>query len=392
MKLRKRSYEGPAEYGAFRIIASLRDAVLLVCGMRNESYPGAMEVIRGQTDHLPRLFTTCLGEKDINMGFEDRLRESLERVRRLHPSKEIFVTLTQSTQLLQPNLSGRVLGINPYSQCEYGACQQTLLQLYQESQAVRGPGGDVNILGPAHLGFRYQDDLGNMRALLDAFGITVNLVYPLDAAVSDIGQARRAKGNICLPVETCLALARQLEADHGQPTLLLPPVGLEQTMAYVTRLCHMTGKPAPSFSDLQHEYDTLFAGLKGDGQRIVLAGDASHIIPLGDALSQLNYSVVRICHSSVPVEADVHQTDDAFQIARIAQKVKPSMILGTQHEMPLARMLGTRFAMVSGPGQTRQGAFANQSFIGQKGFCNLATLCKEINACAPLHGTQPKYF
>ena len=59
-----------------------------------------------------------------------------------------------------------------------------------------------NILGPTALGFRHRDDVTELKAILNKFGVEINVVAPLDASISDIQSIPAAHFNVQLYPET----------------------------------------------------------------------------------------------------------------------------------------------------------------------------------------------
>ena len=80
---------------------------------------------------------------------------------------------------------------------------------------------------------RHRDDVLEIKKLLRALGITVNVVAPLDARPSDIARLGEAAFNVVLYPEIAHTAAQWLERAHGQPFTRTIPIGVGATRDFL---------------------------------------------------------------------------------------------------------------------------------------------------------------
>ena len=231
-------------------------------------------------------------------------------------------------------------------------------------RAKRNP-KSCNILGPAALGFRHRDDVLEIKRLLRALGITVNVVAPLDARPSDIARLGEAAFNVVLYPEIAEPAARYLTKALGQPMTTIVPIGIGATRDFIREVAELAGvDPAPVLNDRMSRLPWYSASVDSTyltGKRVFIFGDATHALAAARiAKQELGFDVVglgtfsrefarpmREAATALGLEALI--TDDYLDVEKAIQEAQPELILGTQMERHIAKRMGLPCAVISAP-------------------------------------------
>jgi chlorophyllide a reductase subunit Z len=111
--------------------------------------------------------------------------------------------------------------------------------------------GLVNIIGPTLGCFNGVSDLHEVRRLIEGAGGRVNLVFPYQSRLDQIGQLARGQVNVLLYREFGHGLAEQL----GQP-VLYAPFGLRGTTEFIAELGRIIGTTAQAQAFIREEKRT----------------------------------------------------------------------------------------------------------------------------------------
>ncbi|MEZ4717302.1 MAG: nitrogenase component 1 [Caldilineaceae bacterium] len=78
--------------------------------------------------------------------------------------------------------------MNPYRRQETQTVEDAFTTLVQRFATARPrtPMPSVNILGPASLGFHARQDIISLRRMLQALGVSVNVLAPWGASIDDL--------------------------------------------------------------------------------------------------------------------------------------------------------------------------------------------------------------
>ncbi|MEM9765331.1 MAG: ferredoxin:protochlorophyllide reductase (ATP-dependent) subunit B, partial [Pseudomonadota bacterium] len=259
-----------------------------------------------------------------------------------------------------------------YQKKENWGAAETLYQLVRRFAAA-GAEGPVertwdrpraNILGPTSLGFRNRDDVTEVRRILDALGIEVNVVAPLGARPADLMRLAAADLNVMLYPEISESAARWLKRTYGQPMTTVQPIGIGATHDFIDELAGLTGAdpgPAKALGARMPWYSASIDSTYLTGKRVFVFADGTHALAaarvateeFGFTLAGLGtYSremarPVREAAKAYGVEALI--TDDYLEVERTVAEAAPELLLGTQMERHIAKRLGIGCAVISAP-------------------------------------------
>ena len=265
------------------------------------------------------------------------------------------------------------LELPSYSKKENWGASETFYQLVR-TIAPHGPDKSgqgrpsCNIVGPTALGFRHRDDVREIVGLLEAMGIDVNVVAPLDASVHDLLLLKQADFNVCLYPETGKTACDWLKRSFRQDYTRTVPIGVGATgdfMREVGKLANIDEAELEALIDEQEVrlpwYSRSIDSTYLTGKRVYLFGDATHVIAMARvAQHELGYQGggmgtysrefardVREAAEKYGVEALV--TDDYLEVEEQVQALQPELVLGSQMERHIAKRLGLPCAVISSP-------------------------------------------
>ncbi|MDO9487969.1 MAG: ferredoxin:protochlorophyllide reductase (ATP-dependent) subunit B, partial [Sphingomonadaceae bacterium] len=263
------------------------------------------------------------------------------------------------------------LELPSYQRKEHWGAAETFYRLVRalcptERVAVRRPGPPrVNLLGPCALGFRHRDDLVEVRKLLAALGVEVNVVAPLGASPADLARLRDADFNILLYPEIGDEAARWLERTHGQPTVRIVPIGAAATADFVTEVARLADvDPTAVLADATSRLPWWSRSVDSNyltGKRVFIFGDATHAVAAARvAHDELGFEIaglgcynrefareVRTAAALYGVEPLI--TDDHLEVEDAITAAQPELVLGTQMERHIAKRLRIPCAVISAP-------------------------------------------
>ena len=194
-----------------------------------------------------------------------------------------------------------------------------------------------------------------MTKLLEALGVRVNVVAPLNASPADLARIPQAAFNIVLYPETALTAATWLERQFGQKFVLA---------SHVSRL---------------NWYSRSIDSTYLTGKRVFIFGDATHAIALARvAAEELGYTVVglgtyarefarelRAAAKLYDVEPLI--SDDYLAVEDAIKAARPELVLGTQMERHIAKRLGIPCAVISAPVHVQDFPARYSPFMGFEG-------------------------
>ena len=384
MQLTVWTYEGPPHVGAMRVATAMTDLHYVLHAPQGDTYADLLfTMIERRKKRPPVTFTTFQARDlggDTSQLFMDAARDAQAR---FNPAAMI-VGASCTGELIQDDPGGlaKTLGLPvpviplelpSYSKKENWGASETFYQLVR-NLAPHGPdrepfdGVSCNIIGPTALGFRHRDDVQEIVSLLEAFGIVVNIVAPLDAEVSDILRLKQADFNICLYPETGLTACQWMKRQFKQPFTQTVPIGVGATGDFLREVAQIAGiEPAHVDAFLaEHEsrlpwYSRSIDSTYLTGKRVFVFGDATHAMAIARvAKEEMGYEVVGLGTYSRELARDVRElaesyglealiTDDYLEVEDAIAQLQPELVLGSQMERHIAKRLGLPCAVISSP-------------------------------------------
>ena len=384
MQLTVWTYEGPPHVGAMRIATAMTDLHYVLHAPQGDTYADLLfTMIERRKKRPPVTYTTFQARDlggDTSQLFMDAARDAQER---FQPAAMI-VGASCTGELIQDDPGGlsKTMGLPipviplelpSYSKKENWGASETFYQVVR-TIAPQGPDKvetdykSCNIIGPTALGFRHRDDVREIVGLIEAMGIHVNIVAPLDASVHDILRIKQADFNVCLYPETGLTTCTWLKRQFRQPHTKTVPIGVNATMDFMRELAELAGIDQEECETLIQEHETRLPWYSRSidstyltGKRVYLFGDATHVIAMAKvAQKEMGYQVVGMGTYSREFARDVREaaelygvealiTDDYLEVEEQVQKLQPELVLGSQMERHIAKRLGLPCAVISAP-------------------------------------------
>lgn len=384
MQLTVWTYEGPPHVGAMRIATAMEDVHYVLHAPQGDTYADLLfTMIERRGKRPPVTYTTFQARdlgKDTAALFQTAARDAYARF----TPGAMLVGASCTAELIQDDPAGLVaamdlpcpvvaLELPSYQRKENWGASETFYQLVRTLAANPAPAraparSSANILGPTALGFRHRDDVIEVRRILDALGIAVNVVAPLGATTADIARLPEADFNICLYPEIADTACRWLAREHGQPIVTTVPIGHGATRDFIAELAALTGIDPTAIDptgacDPGHlpwwsrSVDSTYL----TGKRVFIFGDATHAIAAARvARDELGFEVVGLgCYNrefARDLRAAAAQygvtplvTDDYLAVEEAIQALQPELVLGTQMERHIAKRLRIPCAVISAP-------------------------------------------
>ncbi|MEL6751475.1 MAG: ferredoxin:protochlorophyllide reductase (ATP-dependent) subunit B, partial [Pseudomonadota bacterium] len=384
MQLTVWTYEGPPHVGAMRIATAMTDLHYVLHAPQGDTYADLLfTMIERRKKRPPVTYTTFKARDlggDTSQLFMDAARDAEER---FQPAAMI-VGASCTGELIQDDPGGlsKTMGLGvpviplelpSYSKKENWGAAETFYQVVR-AIAPQGPEKveqdfvSCNIIGPTALGFRHRDDVREIVGLLEAMGVHVNVVAPLDASVHDLLQIKQADFNVCLYPETGLTACSWLKRQFRQPHTKTVPIGVGATQDFMREVAELAGIDATECEELIAEnesrlpwYSRSIDSTYLTGKRVFLFGDATHVIAMARvAKEEMGYQVVGMGTYSREFARDVREaaqtyglealiTDDYLEVEAAVAALQPELVLGSQMERHIAKRAGVPCAVISAP-------------------------------------------
>ena len=388
MQLTLWTYEGPPHVGAMRVATAMRDVHYVLHAPQGDTYADLLFTMIERLAKRPPVTYTTFQARDLGGDtaelFKNAAREAFER---FNP-KAMLVGASCTAELIQDDPGGLAkalalpipvipLELPSYQRKENWGAAETFYQLVRnlarpveelpdlpaQNGAARRP--RCNVLGPTALGFRHRDDVREITGLLDAIGIDVNVVAPLNAGPDDIARLGQADFNVVLYPETASLAAQWLSRSFKQPMTHIVPIGVGATIDFIREVAALAHMDAEAFLASHPSRATWYARSVDStyltGKRVFVFGDASHAIAAARfAARELGFTVVGLGTYSREFAREIREaaklyglealiTDDYLDVEARVAELQPELVLGTQMERHIAKRLGVPCAVISAP-------------------------------------------
>jgi len=399
MQLTLWTYEGPPHIGAMRIATSMRDLHYVLHAPQGDTYADLLFTMIERQDRRPPVTYTTFQARDLGGSTAELVKAAVtEAFERFRPAA-LLVGDSCTAELIQDQSGALAAGMQlpipvvalelpAYSKKENWGAAETFYHLVRALLAdqVPAPGNSrpprdparrprANLLGPTVLGFRCRDDVTEIRRLLDALGIDVNVVAPLGASVDDLRRLPDADFNIDLYPEVSRTLTGWLSRSFGMPATRTIPMGVGATRDFIAEVAALAGvDPSPllggetpgaagrgSSASRQPWYARSVDSTYLTGKRVFIFADATHAIAAARiAAEEMGFTVVGLGCYARDFARDVREaaarygvealiSDDYLEVEKAIAAAAPELVLGTQMERHIAKRLGIACAVISSP-------------------------------------------
>jgi len=394
MQLTLWTYEGPPHIGAMRIAASMTDLHYVLHSPQGDTYADLLFTMIGRSRKRPPVTYTTFQARDLGGDTAQLFKDSVNNAYQRFQPKAMIVGASCTAELIQDDPGGLAraltlpipvipLELPSYQKKEnWGAsetfyhivralvpfdksisAEQYQAQRLENKSAQQKP--SCNILGPTALGFRNRDDVKEIQGLLEAMGIEVRVVAPLDASVLDLSKIPEADFNVSLYPEISQLTCTWLNKTFGQPFTKTIPIGTKATKAFIEEVAQLA-KLNPEIILASQEERARWYAKSVDStyltdKRVFIFGDASHAIAAAKvAAEEIGFKVVGLGTYSREFAREVREaaksygiealiTDDYLEVEQKVSELAPDLVLGTQMERHIAKRLGVPCAVISAP-------------------------------------------
>jgi len=383
MQLTLWTYEGPPHVGAMRIATAMTDLHYVLHAPQGDTYADLLFTMIERRKKRPPVTYTTFQARDLGKDTSELFMEAARDAQQRFDPAAMIVGASCTGELIQDDPGGlsKTLGLPipiiplelpSYSKKENWGASETFYQLVRnltplgpDKEIEEGARPSCNILGPTALGFRHRDDVTEITRLLDAMGIDVNVVAPLDAEVRDLLLLQQADFNVVLYPEIADTSAQWLKRTFGQPFTKTVPIGVGATKDFIREVAEITGMDADDLLETAQSrlpwYSRSIDSTYLTGKRVYLFGDATHVIAMARVAEQeMGFKVVGLGTYSREFARDVRDaaklydtealiTDDYLEVEDQIEALQPELVLGTQMERHIAKRLGIPCAVISAP-------------------------------------------
>ena len=381
MQLAVWTYEGPPHVGAMRVATGMNSMHYLLHAPQGDTYADLLFTMIERRGKRPPVTYTTFQARDLGKDtaelFQQAARDAMER----YQPQALMVGASCTAELIQDDPAGLAdamrldcpvipLELPSYQRKENWGASESFYQIVRKlaDKNVRPRGQErklANILGPTALGFRHRDDVVEVRKILEALDIEVNMVAPMGASPAEITQIGRADFNIVLYPEIGDEAARWLERTFKQPAVRTVPIGVGATREFILDLASIAEvHPGRLLADTNSRMPWWSRSVDSTyltGKRVFIFGDATHAVAAARIASEeLGFEVCGLGCYNREFARDVRDaakkygvepliTDDHLAVEEAIEAAAPELVLGTQMERHIAKRLGMPCAVISAP-------------------------------------------
>jgi light-independent protochlorophyllide reductase subunit B len=385
MQLAVWTYEGPPHIGAMRIAMAMEQVHYVLHAPQGDTYADLLFTMIERTQKRPPVTYTTFQARDLGSDTAELFKNAVaEAYARFSPSA-MLVGASCTAELIQDDPGGLAaalrlpipvipLELPAYQRKENWGASETFYRMVRTladgfDSATQTPRAErrplCNILGPSALGFRHRDDLVEIRGLLEALGVEVNVVAPLGATPADLARLGAADFNVVMYPEVAGQAAQWLQKRFSQPSTKIIPIGVAATREFIKEVAELAGIDPSEVLNSRSSRATWYSQSVDanylTGKRVFLFGDATHVVAAARiATAELGFVVcglgtysrefareVRQCATDLGLEALI--TDDYLDVEEAIGRLQPDLVLGSQMERHIAKRMKLPCAVISAP-------------------------------------------
>jgi light-independent protochlorophyllide reductase subunit B len=382
MKLTVWTYEGPPHVGAMRVATAMRDVHYVLHAPQGDTYADLLFTMIERRQKRPPVTYTTFEARDLGSDTAEIFKRAAQDAYDRFQPGAMLVGASCTAELIQDDPAGLAkamkfpipvipLELPSYQRKENWGAAETFYQIVrtlavpvERRRGARIDDRSCNILGPTALGFRHRDDVKEIAGILQALGIRVNVIAPLEASPDDIKRLGAADFNVVLYPEIAEPAARWLEKTFGQPWTRTIPIGVGATREFIAEVQELCGRDPIDDDFFQTNFPWWSRSVDSNyltGKRVFVFGDATHAIAAARvAAEEFGFEVVGLGCYNREFARDVRAaaacygvepliTDDYLEVEERIAELQPELVLGTQMERHIAKRLNLSCAVISAP-------------------------------------------
>ncbi len=382
MKLTVWTYEGPPHVGAMRVATAMKGVHYVLHAPQGDTYADLLFTMIERRNKRPPVTYTTFEARDLGSDTAEIFKRAAQDAYDRYQPEAMLVGASCTAELIQDDPAGLAkamkfpvpvipLELPSYQRKENWGAAETFYQIVrtlaapvERRRGTRLDDRSCNILGPTALGFRHRDDVKEIAGLLQALGIRVNVIAPLEAGPEDIKRLGAADFNVVLYPEIAEPAARWLEKTFDQPWTRTIPIGIGATRDFIAEVQEICGRGPVDDDVFQSNFPWWSRSVDSNyltGKRVFIFGDATHAIAAARVASEeFGFEVVGLGCYNREFARDVRAaaarygvepliTDDYLEVEQRISELQPELVLGTQMERHIAKRLNLSCAVISAP-------------------------------------------
>ena len=376
-------------FGAIKALNSIKKCVVLVHGPKGCVYH--INYIMGMRgDHPSEIYSTCLGEKDVIFGADQKLKTAIEDLdQELHPDLIAVLSCCASDIIgedVQSAIRGTtttatVIGIDAGGfegdfRTGYSETLTRLAEEFVEKKDKTDP-RSVNLIGL----LRGGPDLQEIVRVLGLAGIKVNTVLTADATLEEIKNLGTAALNIVVCEPAGKDAAELLQTKCGTPWIIEElPIGVDATRQFLIRVPKALGLQEiadiplePSVVDCSSFKERRIALVSGPTRAISMTRFfLEHGIEPRLIIVDFDSNISEKLRSLALGDCEILIEPDYEVIMQKLKEQKIDLLIGGMMELPYAKSLGIEHLDIM---------HGSQRTIGFEGAKNLMHLLSRGKNC-----------
>lgn len=446
MKLAYWMYAGPAHIGTLRVASSFKNVHAIMHAPLGDDYFNVMRSMLERSRDFTPVTASIVDRHVLARGSGEKVVENITRKDKEDSPDLILLTPTCTSSILQEDLQNFVnraateskcdvilADVNHYRVNEIQAADRTLEQIirFYIDKAVNNNNlnitktnkPSVNIFGMFTLGFHNTHDCRELKNILTDLGITVNLILPEGASVTELKNLPQAWFNIVPYREVGLMSAIYLEHQFNMPYIATTPMGIINTANFIREIYEIVQSLTNQFT-VNHDFniDPCFSKLESQklttqtidfenyidqqtrfisqaawfsrsidcqnltGKKTVVFGDATHAacitkilvremgLKVSCAGTYCKHDADWFREQVAPYTEQILITDDHTQVGDMIARIEPAAIFGTQMERHVGKRLDIPCGVISAPVHIQNFPLGYRPFLGYEGTNQIADL------------------
>jgi light-independent protochlorophyllide reductase subunit B len=284
-----------------RIATAMKGLHYVLHAPQGDTYADLLFTMIERRKERPPVTYTTFQARDLGGDtaelFKNAARESYERFK----PQAMIVGASCTAELIQDDPGGLAAALNlpipvvplelpSYQRKENWGAAETFYQLVRHlakpaPDAVKWQRAEdakprCNILGPTALGFRHRDDLREVVSMIEALGVEINVIAPLNATPNDLKRLNEADFNVVIYPEIAQTAASWLQRTFGQPMTKVIPIGVGASREFMQEVAKLAGVDATAALERSTSRASWYCASVDStyltGKRVFIFGDATH--------------------------------------------------------------------------------------------------------------------
>ena len=311
-------------------------------------------------------YSTLVSYGNVMQGTEEQLENVLKKVAAEDPRAIIIIT-SPVIEITGDDVEGvatkvgfdKTIVIRPPigSSLAEGKEQAFLSLVDLMNPNVEKAKKTVNLIGPTYNTFNWRADVFELKRMLSAIGIKINVVLTADSTVGEIESAPRANINVCIyPYDCGIEVAKKMEECFAIPYLASHvPIGFRQSAAWLEEIAQFFQINAKPYleKEMKSGLDLITSLLVSNTffeSSVALSTDNCDSYGVGISSFLKRELGMEVCLATVSNERAAEKVEEVCSTVLINPTIdekkdlfldkSPTIILGNYYDLKLSTDLG----------------------------------------------------